>query len=109
MSKVRISISLESDQAERIRSHAERAGMDVSGYMVNAATLQMAEAEAAEAEFAAVDALIAEAEGQAAEDHEPVKVDDGALSADERRAVDEALSLVYGVDDAAHRDRGDAA
>ncbi|WP_017623669.1 plasmid mobilization protein [Nocardiopsis chromatogenes] len=64
MSKVRISVSLEADQAERIRAHAERAGMDISAYMVNAATRQMAETAAAEAGFAAIDALIAGAEGR---------------------------------------------
>jgi uncharacterized protein (DUF1778 family) len=46
MGETRISISLDPDHAERIRAHAERAGMDVSAYLVNAATRQMAEAEA---------------------------------------------------------------
>lgn len=46
MVKTRISISLEQEQAERIRRHAERAGMDVSAYLVHAATRQMAETKA---------------------------------------------------------------
>ncbi|MCS0599941.1 hypothetical protein NX794_01600 [Streptomyces sp. LP11] len=36
MAKTRISISLEQDQAERIRQHAEPAGTDVSAYLVHA-------------------------------------------------------------------------
>ncbi|WP_405019706.1 ribbon-helix-helix protein, CopG family [Kitasatospora sp. NBC_00070] len=63
--KTRISISLDRDHAERIREHAERAGTDVSAYLVNAATRQMAEAEAAEAQFARIDAMIAAAEAEA--------------------------------------------
>ncbi|QDY77710.1 hypothetical protein FQU76_15660 [Streptomyces qinzhouensis] len=59
MAKTRISISLDSAHAERIRAHAERAGMDVSAYLVNAATRQMAEVEAAEAQFARLDAVVA--------------------------------------------------
>lgn len=62
MAETRISISLEQDQAERIRQHAERAGMDVSAYLVHAATRQMAESDAIEEQFADVDALIARAE-----------------------------------------------
>lgn len=66
MAKTRISISLEQEQAERIRRHAERAGLDVSAYLVHAATRQMAETETIEAQFASVDALIAAAEAEAA-------------------------------------------
>lgn len=96
MAKVRISISLDPDEAERVRSHAEHAGMDVSSYLVNAAIRQMAETEAADAEFAGVDALIVEAEGRA-EHYGPVdEAGDDSLSEDERREVDEAMSLVYG-------------
>ncbi|GAB3742598.1 plasmid mobilization protein [Nocardiopsis nanhaiensis] len=109
MAKVRISISLDPDEAERVRSHADRAGMDVSSYLVNAAIRQMVEAEAAEAEFAGVDALIAEAEGRA-EDCGPVdEAADDSLSADERREVDEAMSQVYGAGEAHARNRGEVA
>ncbi|MFD3734113.1 plasmid mobilization protein [Streptomyces sp. NPDC058632] len=62
MARARISISLERDQAERIRQHAERAGMDLSAYLVHAATRQMAESDAIEEQFAEADALIARAE-----------------------------------------------
>ncbi|MCY9786007.1 hypothetical protein KIK06_19130 [Nocardiopsis sp. EMB25] len=103
MAKVRISISLDPDEADRVRSHADRAGMDVSSYLVNAAIRQMAEVEAAEAEFAAVDALIADAEGRA-EHYGPVDdADAESLSADERREVDEAMRLVYGAGEAPGR------
>jgi uncharacterized protein (DUF1778 family) len=46
--KTRITISLEQEQAERIRRHAERAGMDVSAYVVHSATRHMVETEAIE-------------------------------------------------------------
>ncbi|MDT3726165.1 ribbon-helix-helix protein, CopG family [Streptomyces sp. DSM 41972] len=99
MAKTRISISLEQDQAERVKQHAERAGMDVSAYLVHAATRQMAESDAIEEQFAEVDALIARAE-QAAEglpverDCEPA----AELTERERREVEEALALVQGRD-----------
>ncbi|WP_043495125.1 plasmid mobilization protein [Streptomyces viridosporus] len=99
MAKTRISISLEQDQAERIKQHAERAGMDVSAYLVHAATRQMAESDAIEEQFAEVDALIARAE-QAAEGlpaeggSEPA----AELTEQERREVEEALGLVRGRD-----------
>lgn len=109
MAKVRISISLGSDEAERVRSHAERAGMDVSSYLVNAAIRQMAEADAADAAFAGVDALIADAEGRA-ERYGPVdEAAEGPLSADERREVDEAMRLVYGTGESRDRNQGEVA
>ncbi len=83
--------------------------MDVSSYLVNAAIRQMAEAEAAEAEFEGIDALISEAEGRA-EAHGPVdEVGEDSLSADERREVDEAMNLVYGVGETQTRSRGEVA
>ncbi|MEU0614864.1 plasmid mobilization protein [Streptomyces albogriseolus] len=99
MAKTRISISLEQDQAERVKQHAERAGMDVSAYLVHAATRQMAESDAIEEQFAEVDALIARAE-QVAEGL-PVEreVEPAAeLTEQERREVEEALALVEGRD-----------
>ncbi len=95
VAKTRISISLEQDQAERIRQHADRAGMDVSAYLVHAATRQMAESDAIEEQFAEVDALIARAE-QAADGlpAEPTP----ELTEQERREVEEALGLVHGRD-----------
>ena len=83
--------------------------MDVSSYLVNAAIRQMAEVEAAEAEFAGVDALIADAEGRA-EHYGPVdEAGDDFLSADERREVDEAMRLIYGGGEAQTRNRGEVA
>ncbi|MFE9923967.1 ribbon-helix-helix protein, CopG family [Streptomyces sp. NPDC005774] len=99
MAKTRISISLEQDQAERIRQHAERAGMDVSAYLVHAATRQMAESDAIEEQFAEVDALIARAE-QAASGlpAEPAPEPAAELTEQERREVEEALDLAHGRD-----------
>ncbi|OIK23414.1 hypothetical protein VT52_032700 [Streptomyces malaysiense] len=99
VAKTRISISLEQDQAERIRQHAERAGMDVSAYLVHAATRQMAESDAIEEQFAEVDALIARAE-RAADGlpAEPAPEPAAELTEQERREVEEALGLVHGRD-----------
>lgn len=99
VAKTRISISLERGQAERIKQHAERAGMDVSAYLVHAATRQMAESDAIEEQFAEVDALIARAEqaasGLPAEpDPEPA----AELTEQERREVEEAMDLIHGRD-----------
>ncbi|MEC4014914.1 hypothetical protein [Streptomyces sp. H27-D2] len=103
MPKTRISISLDSDHAERIRTHAERAGMDVSAFLVNAATRQMAEAEAAEAQFARLDAVIAAAEAEAAALPPLPEVADDDLTEQERREVREAMELIYGADGPASR------
>lgn len=99
VAKTRISISLEQGQAERIRQHAERAGMDVSAYLVHAATRQMAESDAIEEQFADVDALIARAE-RAADGlpAEPAPEPTAELTEQERREVEEALGLVHGRD-----------
>lgn len=103
MAKTRISISLDRDHAERIREHAERAGMDVSAYLVNAATRQMAEVEVAEAQFARIDAVIAAAEAEAAELPPLTEVADDDLTEEERREVAQAMELVYGSDGSAMR------
>jgi uncharacterized protein (DUF1778 family) len=95
VAKARITISLEQDQAERIRQHAERAGMDVSAYLVHAAMRQMAESDAIEEQFADVDALIARAERAA--DGLPAEPAP-ELTEQERREVEEALGLVHGRD-----------
>ncbi|PWI05723.1 hypothetical protein DIZ27_37475 [Streptomyces sp. NWU339] len=99
MARTRISISLEQDQAERIRQHAERAGMDVSAYLVHAAIRQMTESDAIEEQFAEVDALIARAE-RAADGlpAEPAPEPAAELTEQERREVEEALGLVHGRD-----------
>ncbi|WP_239643029.1 hypothetical protein [Nocardiopsis alkaliphila] len=81
----------------------------MSSYFVNAAIRQMGDAGSAEAEFAGIDALIAEAEGRA-EHHGPVdEAGDDPLSADERREVDEAMNLVYGAGETRPRGRGEVA
>ncbi|MER8231784.1 hypothetical protein [Streptomyces sp. NPDC094049] len=103
MTKTRISISLEQQQAERIRRHAERAGLDVSAYLVHAATRQMAETEAVEAQFADVDALIAATEAEAARVRPQTEAAVEELTEQERREVEAALGLVYGPDRAGAR------
>ncbi|MCK8681052.1 hypothetical protein [Streptomyces lichenis] len=103
MAKTRISISVEKDQADRIRRHAERAGLDVSAYLVLAAGRQMAETEAVEAQFAGVDALIAEAQAEA-EAMPPGALEHvGELTEQERLEVEAALALVYGEDQSGSR------
>ncbi|SFC01527.1 plasmid mobilization protein [Streptomyces aidingensis] len=96
MARTRISISLDEDQARRIREHAERAGMDVSAYLVNAAIRQIAETAAAEAQFARVDHIIAEAEAAAADLPPLPEVTDDDLTEEERRRVQSAVDLVLG-------------
>ncbi|WP_411573791.1 plasmid mobilization protein [Streptomyces fradiae] len=99
MTRARITISLEQEQADRIRRHAERAGMDVSAYLVHAATRQMAESDAIEEQFAEVDALITHAERAAEElSAEPGREAVAELTEQERREVEEALGLVQGRD-----------
>ncbi|PVE11657.1 hypothetical protein Y717_31310 [Streptomyces scopuliridis RB72] len=79
--------------------------MDVSAYLVNAATRQMAEVEVAEAQFAGLDALIAAAEEEASALPPLPETAEGDLTEEERREVRAAMDLVYG---AAPLDRGDA-
>jgi hypothetical protein len=96
MAKTRISISLDAEQAERIRAHAERAGMDVSAYLVSAAVRQMTETDAMDARFASIDAVIEAAEREAHELPPPGELGGDALTEQERREVEEAMALVYG-------------
>ena len=83
--------------------------MDVSSYFVNAVIRQMAETDAAEAEFAKIDDLIADTEGKV-EYHEPLDEAGGdSLGACERREVDEAMRLVYGGGESRGRDQDEVA
>ncbi len=66
--------------------------MDVSAYLVHAATRQMAETEAVEKQFAGVDSLIAEAVGLSS----PSTPGADELTEQERVEVEAALDLVYG-------------
>ncbi|WP_237323162.1 ribbon-helix-helix protein, CopG family [Streptomyces sp. JJ36] len=108
MARDRITISLDRSQAERIRRHAERAGMDVSAYLVHAATRQMAETEAIEEQFAGVDGLIAAAEREAAVLPPEPDVAAGEVTEQERREIEAALALVRG-EDRARGGTGEAA
>lgn len=98
MAKTRISISLDQRQAERIRQHAERAGMDLSAYLVHAATRQMAESDAIEEQFAEADAAIARAETEAVALTEEPGACSEELTEQQRRDVEAALALVHGTD-----------
>lgn len=72
--------------------------MDVSAYLVSAATRQMAETEAMEEQFAGVDALIAAAEAEASAGAPEPPASAGELTEQERREIESALGLVYGAD-----------
>lgn len=98
VAKTRISISLESDQAERIRAHAERSGLDVSAYLVNAAIRQMAEAEAIEAQFTQIDAMIVTADAEGASLGPLPEATPDELTEEERLQIQKAMELVYGTD-----------
>ena len=65
MAKTRISISLDLDQAERIRLAAEESGQDVSAFVVAAALTEAVRRERIAASFADIDAAIAAAEAEA--------------------------------------------
>lgn len=65
MAKTRISISLDLDQAERIRLAAAEGGQDVSAFVVAAAITEAARRERIAASFADIDAAIAGAEAEA--------------------------------------------
>jgi hypothetical protein len=65
MAKTRISISLDPDQAEKIKAAAAEGGQDVSAYMVSAALSEAARRARITAAFADIDAAIAAAEGEA--------------------------------------------
>jgi hypothetical protein len=67
MANTRFSISTDPAIQRAIKAHAEAAGMDVSAYMVAAATAQMAADDAASAVFAPLDAENASALAEAAE------------------------------------------
>ncbi|WP_425828331.1 hypothetical protein [Streptomyces fractus] len=103
MAKTRISISLDETQAQRIKEHAGRAGLDVSAYLMHAATRQMAESDAIEEQFAGVDAVIAAAERDADGYGGEHAADPVVLTEQERREVQEALDLVHGQGRQGHR------
>jgi uncharacterized protein (DUF1778 family) len=65
MAKTRISISLDLDQAERIRLAAEEGGQDVSAFVVAAALTEAVRRERIASSFADIDAAIAAAEAEA--------------------------------------------
>lgn len=70
--------------------------MDVSAYLVNAATRQMAETDAADAQFAHIDAMIAAAKAEAERLPAQAEITDADLTEEEREEVRAAMDLVYG-------------
>ncbi|MEY9997724.1 uncharacterized protein (DUF1778 family) [Streptomyces sp. V4I8] len=66
MAKMRISISLDPGQAERIKGAAAEGSQDVSAFMVSAALREAARRARVTAAFADIDAVIAGAEAEAA-------------------------------------------
>jgi uncharacterized protein (DUF1778 family) len=65
MAKIRISISLEPADAERIKAAAAEGGQDVSAFLVSAALVEATHRERVAAAFADIDAAIARAEAEA--------------------------------------------
>ncbi|MCW2914205.1 MAG: hypothetical protein JWN52_2273 [Actinomycetia bacterium] len=59
MGTKRFSVSTRDETHDRIRAHAESAGVDISTYMIAAAVQQMIRDDQATASFATIDAEIA--------------------------------------------------
>ncbi len=97
MAKARLSISLDPEDAQRIRDAAQRAGKDVSSYVVHAALDAVGDDERRERNeevFAEFDAEIAEAERLADEVPLPPLV--GELSPAERAAIKAQWDAFFG-------------
>lgn len=92
MAKTRISISLEPDQAERIRLAAEEGGQDVSAFVVAAALTEAVRRERIAASFADIDAAIAAAEAEAESLDWPPASDAPADSAEESGRIKEQVA-----------------
>lgn len=87
MAKVRFSISVDAEHAQRIKAAAARAGQDVSAY-VSRAALERADHDDRVADiFADIDAQIAAVETAAASESAPPPPADEELSAAERAAI----------------------
>ena len=91
MAKTRISISLEPEQAARIKAAAAEGGQDVSAFMVSSALVEATRRERLPAAFSEIDAAIAAAETEAesvAWDPAPV----GAVSEEEGERLREEIA-----------------
>ncbi|GAB3669445.1 hypothetical protein GCM10027589_37000 [Actinocorallia lasiicapitis] len=66
MGTKRFSISTRDETHDRIRAHAEAAGVDISTYMIAAAVQQMLRDDQAASSFATIDAEIAADTGMVA-------------------------------------------
>jgi hypothetical protein len=98
MANTRFSISTDPAIQRAIKTHAEAAGMDVSAYMVAAATVQMAADDAASAVFAPLDAENAAALAEAAENSPAPLPAFGDLSVEERHLVLRVMRSALGSD-----------
>ena len=89
MTKVRFSVSVDAEHAERIKAAAARAGQDVSAYVSRAALAAADHDDRVADVFADIDARIAEVEKAADESQLswPPPPLDGELSAAERAAI----------------------
>jgi hypothetical protein len=98
MVNTRFSISTDPAIQKAIKAHAEAAGMDVSAYMVAAATAQMTADDAASAVFAPLDADNASALAEAAQiSPAPLPAFDD-LTAQEQRLVLRVMRSALGAD-----------
>lgn len=95
MAKTRITISLDVELAERIRQHAEQAGLDVSAYVTSAASRLMAEQDEIEARFSKIDAEIADVMA-GAEEAEPAPPVGEDLTEEQRRFIEHVAYLMSG-------------
>jgi hypothetical protein len=98
MVNTRFSVSTDPEIHAAIKAHADAAGLDVSGYLMAAAVVQMAADDAAAAVFAPLDADNAAAQREAAalEAVELPSLDD--LTAQEQDLVRRVLGAALGVD-----------
>jgi len=100
MANTRFSISTDPAIQRAIKAHAEAAGMDVSAYMVAAATTQMAADDAASAVFAPLDAENASALSEAAQVSQAPLLALEDLTAEEQLLVLRVLRSALGPDGA---------
>jgi hypothetical protein len=98
MANTRFSISTDPAIQRAIKAHAEAAGMDVSAYMVAAATAQMAADDAASAVFAPLDAENAAALAEAEKISPAPPPAFGDLTADEQHLVLRVMRSALGSD-----------
>ncbi|MGW6280812.1 hypothetical protein [Kribbella sp. NPDC055071] len=98
MANMRFSISTDPQVHAAVKAHADAAGMDVSGYIIAAATAQMAADDAAAAVFAPLDNDNAAALDEAATLETPSLPVFEDLTAEEQAQVRRILASALGSD-----------